>query len=223
MTCNECVARVEELLAPHFKRVKVRLYPGTLTLFTKETPTPREINELLRDTPYRVRQANKRMVFFSYVKLFSPLILVTLLVTLFTLAHVWWHGFSIHTVMQYFMAGYFLFFGGLKVYSWRGFVASYRKYDALAGLSLWYAAAYPFLELLLCVLFYLNLWPIAVSLFVFLLFIQKAESVYQALKSGTITTCACLGTAFTVPLTRVTLFEDIFMAVMALMMLFIAL
>jgi copper chaperone CopZ len=219
MTCQKCVKRVTELLTPHFTDVRVALDSGTLTVTAHEPVSAQDINTLLEATSYRVRPASKATLLSAHGKVFLPLIIMTLLVILFTAAHTWWQGFSFHTVMQYFMAGYFFLFGGLKVYAWRGFIASYRRYDALAAYSLWYAALYPFLEIVLGVLYYFAVFPIAVNLFVFLLFMQKAESVYRAVQQGTTSTCACLGGAFSVPLTRVTVFEDVLMALMAFVML----
>jgi len=60
-------------------------------------------------------------------------------------------------------------------------------------------------------------------LFVFLLMLEKAESVYTKLQEPEVVTCACLGGWFRIPVTRVTLGEDILMALMALTMLFMVL
>ena len=152
------------------------------------------------------------------MKRFLPLIFISLLTVCFTLAHTWLLSGDAHVFMQYLMAGYFLIFGALKVSNWSAFVRSYHKYDWLAARSSVYAWAYPAIEIVLGVLYYLALWPFFVNLFVVVLMLEKALSVYTAVKARKISKCACLGGWFSIPITYVTVIEDLLMAGMALWM-----
>ena len=154
------------------------------------------------------------------MKRFLPLIGMSLLTILFALGHTWWLSGDSHVFMQYLMAGYFLIFGALKVSNWPAFVHSYSKYDWVAARSSVYAWCYPALEIMLGVFYYLALWPLWLNLFVLVLMLQKAVSVYAAIRAKKISKCACLGGWFSIPITYVTVFEDALMAAMAAWMLF---
>lgn len=122
-------------------------------------------------------------------------------------------------VMLAFMGYFFLVFGALKVMRIQGFVEAYEMYDVLAKRSKTYAYVYPFLELGFG-LAYLFAWQVAiVSAVVVPIMLIGAYGVYIKLRAGEEIPCACLGTVFKVPMTWVTLGEDVLMAGMALMIL----
>jgi len=58
-----------------------------------------------------------------------------------------------------------------------------------------------------------------VSVLVIPVMLIGALGVYQKLRAGEEVPCACLGTVFTIPMTWVTLGEDLLMASMALVLL----
>ena len=92
-------------------------------------------------------------------------------------------------------------------------------YDVLAKRSKVYAYLYPFLEIGFG-LSYLFLWQLElVSAVVVVVMLIGAYGVYLKLKVHEEIPCACLGTVFKVPMTWVTLGEDLLMAGMALMIL----
>jgi hypothetical protein len=149
---------------------------------------------------------------------FLPLFFITLLVVIFATGHTLWLQGGLHIFMQYFMAGYFLIFGLLKVSNWSAFVRSYKKYDWAAAHSNIYAQIYPGLEILLGVAYYLDMFPVLLNIFVLTLMIEKGLSVYQSIQAKKISKCACLGGWFSIPITYVTVFEDLLMAAMAFWM-----
>lgn len=121
--------------------------------------------------------------------------------------------------MLAFMGYFFLVFGSLKVMRIHGFVEAYQMYDVLAKRSKAYAYLYPFLELGFG-LSYLLVWQIEmVSIAVIIVMLIGAYGVYLKLREHEEIPCACLGTVFKVPMTWVTLGEDLLMAGMALMIL----
>jgi len=122
-------------------------------------------------------------------------------------------------LMLAFMGYFFLVFGLLKVIRIKGFAQAYRMYDVVAKRSKVYSYIYPFIELGFG-LAYLFMWQIkAVSFVVVIVMLVGAYGVYLKLKEHEEIPCACLGTVFKVPMTWVTLGEDLLMAVMALMIL----
>lgn len=126
---------------------------------------------------------------------------------------------SIDPIMRHFMAGFFLVFSFFKLLDLRGFVDTYRGYDLFARRSKAYAWAYPFIELALGVAYLVNLYPMATNLITLVVMSIGTAGVLRALLDKRAIRCACLGTALNLPMTKVTLIEDITMAVMAAAML----
>lgn len=118
--------------------------------------------------------------------------------------------------MLAFMGWFFLIFGGLKTVRLPDFVTAYREYDVLAMQSSGYAYAYPFLELAFGLAYLLAWQVVAVSSAVALVMLIGAWGVFKKLRAREEVPCACLGTVFQVPMTWVTLGEDLLMAGMAI-------
>jgi copper chaperone CopZ len=122
---------------------------------------------------------------------------------------------SPHVLMRYFMGGFFLVFSFFKLLDLRGFADAYRSYDFLARAIPAWSYAYPFVELALGAAYLLNLAPTAINLATLVLMLVGAAGVLKALFAKLTIRCACLGTALNLPMTKVTLVEDLAMAVMA--------
>jgi len=122
---------------------------------------------------------------------------------------------SWHSAMHDFMAGFFLVFSFFKLLDLRGFVDAYTTYDILARAWRPWAWAYPFVELALGIA-YLVRWNLVVASSVtVVLMVIGSVGVLRALMRKTRIRCACLGTALNLPMTTVTLVEDLAMAGMA--------
>ncbi|MEX0791615.1 MAG: heavy-metal-associated domain-containing protein [Pirellulaceae bacterium] len=126
---------------------------------------------------------------------------------------------SLEPMMRHFMAGFFLVFSFFKLLDPPGFVTAYRDYDLLAKRSAAWAWAYPGVELLLGVAYLVNWLPVVTNSVVLVLMLVGAAGVLKALLDKKKIRCACLGTALNLPMTTVTLVEDLTMAAMAAAML----
>lgn len=126
---------------------------------------------------------------------------------------------SVEPIMRHFMAGFFVVFSFFKLLDLRGFVDTYRGYDLFARRSEAYAWAYPFIELGLGVAYLVNLYPVATNLVTLIVMGIGAVGVLRVLVDKRSIRCACLGTALNLPMTKVTLIENMTMVVMALVML----
>lgn len=126
-----------------------------------------------------------------------------------------WEAWSWRTFMLDFMAGFFLVFSFFKLLDLRGFADAYQSYDILARPFRPWALAYPFIELALGVA-YLVRWELRATYVVTLIvMLVGSVGVLQALLRKNTIRCACLGTALNLPMTTVTLVEDLGMAAMA--------
>ena len=102
-----------------------------------------------------------------------------------------------------------------KFFDIPGFVDGFRMYDLLARRTAVYAYLYPFIELALG-LGYLARWhPPLVFAATIVVMLFGTAGVVRSLFRGLDVECACMGTVLHVPLSTVTLVEDIGMAAMA--------
>jgi copper chaperone CopZ len=118
-------------------------------------------------------------------------------------------------LMDNFMAGFFLVFSFFKLLDLRGFVDAYRSYDLLARALPGWSFVYPFIELALGIAYLLRISPLATNAITLAVMLIGSAGVLQALLDKRTIRCACLGTALKLPMTKVTLVEDLSMAAMA--------
>lgn len=153
---------------------------------------------------------------------FLPLITVLSVITAFTLLRQWLGGWQIDRAMTDFMGSFFIVFGVFKLLNWHGFAKAYQEYDIIAKRSVAYAYAYPVLEIALGSAYFMTLSSqhfFLVNLAAFILMVVSSIGVALELAKGKEISCACLGVVFKIPMTYVTLLEDLLMAAMALYML----
>lgn len=117
--------------------------------------------------------------------------------------------------MTDFMAGFFLVFSFFKLLDLRGFADAYQSYDIIARRSRPYALAYPFIELALGVAYLLDWQPTITNSITLALMLIGSIGVIRAVLDKRRIRCACLGTALNLPMTTVTIVEDLGMAAMA--------
>lgn len=149
---------------------------------------------------------------------FLPLIAIFAIILLFTLGSFVLSDYDFTVLPRMFMAGFFLVFGIFKVVRLKGFAKAYQEYDIIAKRSKSYSFTYPFLEIGLGLMYLLN-WQILAALIITIpLMLVSSIGVYQKLAKREKIICACLGVVFKIPMTWVTLIEDILMIIMAIVM-----
>lgn len=154
------------------------------------------------------------------IQAYLPLVTIFSVIIGITLLRQWYLGWNVYEAMNDFMAAFFLIFGGFKVLKLDAFAEAYSMYDIMAKRSTFYAYAYPFIEIVLGFAYLLRLAPVPVNLITVILMLVSSFGVAQELAQKRTIPCACLGTVFKIPMTYVTLGEDLLMAAMALTMLF---
>lgn len=122
-------------------------------------------------------------------------------------------------LMNNFMAGFFLVFSFFKLLDLRGFADAYRSYDVVARALPAWGFVYPFAELGLGIAYLLHLHPVATNATTLIIMLVSSVGVLKALLDKKAIRCACLGTVLKLPMTKVTLVEDLGMAAMAAVML----
>lgn len=151
---------------------------------------------------------------------FLPLIIIFAIIIAFTFIRQWVMGYDFHAAMYDFMAAFFIIFGSFKIINWHAFADAYSMYDIIAKRSKTYAYIYPLIELSLGIAYLIRWNLFAINAITVVVMIISSIGVALELSKKRTITCACLGTVFKLPMTYVTLTEDLLMAVMALIMLF---
>lgn len=122
--------------------------------------------------------------------------------------------------MHDFMGVFLVVFSMVKLFDVKGFATGFQKYDLLGGICRPYALLYPFLELGLG-LGFLSMWqPQVIYVTTIALLMFGSLGVFNAMRKGENLNCACMGQLLNVPLSTVTLTEDLGMAAMAAAMLY---
>ncbi len=234
MTCGGCVNRVQTTLESFAKTTKVTLEPPMVTL-TDPINDMESLNQALATVgKYRLSGIEHAQpaatsikevtendpVITSWFKTYQPLLLVFAYILLVTLAvEVTYGDFVVHRWMPHFMAGFFLIFSFFKLLDIRGFASSYAMYDLLAKRLPVYGLIYPFIELALGLAYVLNWQPFATNLATFVVMSFSSTGVILAVLNKQKIRCACLGAVFNLPMSTITIIEDLLMAAMALVML----
>ena len=227
MTCGGCVARVKAALSQFSEEVEVTLEPPLAVLSAPSVSITALNTALSKVGNYQLSEVNKTPIIgksvtetSSWFVTYKPLILVFFYILLVTLAVEYTAGsFELHRFMPNFMAGFFLVFSFFKMLDLTGFANSYSMYDLLAKRVSAYGYIYPFIELGLGAAYLLGYSPMLTNVITLTVMAFSSIGVIIAVMNKQKIKCACLGTGFNLPMTTVTIIEDLLMAGMALWML----
>lgn len=158
------------------------------------------------------------MKFYFKLKSFVPLIIIFAFIIVFSVIASWWRQvFSYQSIMIDFMAGFFLVFGAFKLIKLSAFVEAYAMYDEIAKRVKAYGYIYPFVEIALGLAFLLRFEIVTVAWITLGLMIVNSFGAYNGIRDKKVLMCGCLGTVFKLPMSYVSLGEDLLMAAMAVM------
>lgn len=128
------------------------------------------------------------------------------------------HFSSMH-FMNNFMAGFFIVFSFFKFLNLKAFAESYAMYDLLAMKVPAYGFIYPFIELGLGLAYLTSFQPQFTNWATVIIMGFSSIGVIQSVIDKRKIRCACLGTVFNLPMSTVTIIEDLLMVGMAVLML----
>jgi copper chaperone CopZ len=227
MTCGGCVRSVATKLATVARDVEVTLTPPQARFSAAADLTAAKLNELMggkyRFSP--VVEASRQPLPATaddapetWFQTYRPLLLIAAYIALASFAGTTAAGragFDWSVWMTNAMAGFFLVFSAFKFLNLKGFAEAYATYDLGARAWAPWGFIYPFLELLLgCA--YLFRWNLPLTNAATILLMGFSSlGVIQALSKRQAIRCACLGTVLNVPMSTITLVEDLAMVAMA--------
>jgi len=223
MTCNNCVAKVksELLKLGHVLSADVQLdSPQATITMDKHIPT-KTLQQAIGK--YQITEAGDTMVSddkaITENNSYYPIFLIFGYIAGVTFLFQFTRGsFDLFALMSSFMAGFFMVFSFFKLLNIKGFAEGYSTYDVIAKRFYNFGYIYPFIELLLGVAYVTGFQPLVTNVITLLIMGVSTIGVVQSLMRKTNFQCACLGTIIKLPLSKVTLFEDLLMVVMSLVM-----
>ena len=226
MTCGGCVSRVEKALksSPDIQSIHVQLEaPQAEIEFAPESKISLfGLQNLVHQAgPYTIKSveeisAQQLEVETPTIQTYKPLAIIVGFILGVSLIAQWPFGSWDFTLwMRHFMAGFFLVFSAFKLLNLRGFAESYQMYDLLAARWFAWGMLYPFIELGLGLMYLTGEAPyVANGITIGVLGFSSIGVVRSVVSRQTIR-CACLGDVFNLPMSTVTIVEDLSMVLMA--------
>ena len=231
MTCSSCVATVEKLLkeVPGIKNAKVSLAKNEATLEMEHHVTLPELKAAFRNHPRftieetvhqpQVHAMPDDVEEASFWTTYKPILLIFgYLLGLTLLIEVTAPAMSLMRWMSHFMAGFFIVFSFFKMLDLTAFASSYSTYDVVAKRWFGWGYVYPFVELILGIMFLLHYQMLITNIVTFIVMGVSSIGVIQSVMAKRKIRCACLGAVFNLPMSTITLIEDLLMVAMSALM-----
>lgn len=228
MTCNNCVASVADTLSKvdGVTRVDVNLEKSVAEI-SMPAPIPINVFESVLSSKYTISEKGNHTPEMAMVdsdeksklQQLKPLLLIFLYLfgAAFLLNFKEWNTSE---AMLDFMGLFYIVFSFFKLLDLKGFPESFRMYDPLAKRIPAYGWVYPFIELVLGLLFLMR-FQITVALIATIVILGITTiGVGKTLLDKKSIRCACLGTALKLPMTEATFIENTIMLAMAGVLLF---
>ncbi len=226
MTCNGCVTSVKNALLKingvTSADVQLNAPQATITL-SQNIPVAQLQNGI--NSKYTITAADSAMMSADMSTVtadkpsYYPIFLIFGFIAGITLLIQFSKGtFNTTQWMEHFMAGFFLLFSFFKLLNLNAFADGYGTYDIIAKKWRTYGYIYPFIELLLGIAYLTDFRPLAINIITLAVMGISSIGVAQSLLKKITFQCACLGTIVKLPLSKVTLFEDLLMVAMSLAM-----
>lgn len=227
MSCQNCVQKVEKKINTlnEVSNASIQLKYPQLQLESTQAIALDKIKAILPS--YEVEEisttAQDAESAPSFLQSYKPLFLIVLFILgVSILAQYPFTDFSWMLLMRYFMAGFFIVFAFFKFLNLSGFASSYAMYDIIAGKWKAWGYIYPFIELALGVAYLINFNPLLTGTITIVVLTISSIGVIKSNLDKQKIQCACLGDVFDLPMSVVTIIEDVTMIVMAVIMLLIA-
>ena len=226
MTCEGCKSSVEGKLGSldGVDNVQVDLARGEAVIYSKNPVSFSLIKETLPPKFSLINEEGVNLdingdltVKESKIKQLKPLFIILgyIFIASILLNYKNWNSSN---AMLDFMGLFYIVFSFFKILDIKGFSMSFRMYDPLAKKAPIYGYIYPFIEVLLGVMFLTRL-EVNIALVITVIILGLTTiGVTQTLLNKRAIKCACLGTTLNLPMTEATFIENALMIIMALIL-----
>jgi copper chaperone CopZ len=226
MTCEACEYKIQYLLAkiPGVQSVVAKRATNEVLIESDLLINQNQIVEAIKlYTNYKVIMPQNKVSEKSKSGLsaYKPLFIITAFivgVAAITASRSMHEG-GLVGFLHNFMTGFFLVFSFFKLLDVANFAKSFAMYDLLAIKWPTYGLLYPFIELGLGILCLIHFEPKLVYLTDILLMGFGAIGVVMSVLDKRKIKCACLGSVFDLPMSTVTIIENLVMVVVGVTLL----
>ncbi len=216
MTCGGCEQSVIRIASDiiGFKSGKADRNTSTLELETENGISLDIIKSTFAPFPkYTILEKTQSSPVFD-LSIYKPLFLILLYLLLVAFFAGFQHGsfdwehYSFKHTLHHFMTGFFLVFSFFKLLDVKAFSMSFKNYDIIASQIPIYGKIYPFLELGLGIACLISFNIKAVYIFDIVLMAIGLIGVIKSNLEKKEIQCACLGTVFNLPMSKITIIEN---------------
>jgi len=224
MTCDGCVKSIKTKLelVDDIVSAEVSLNDEYLLLSSEKNYEESEINELLKSVgSYKVSEdynkPNIIKIISKYLSTYKPIIITLIFVFLLSfLSYIAFDGNG-DSFMRFVMGYFFLIFSFLKFQDISQFAYSFSNYDPITKTFYKFGLVYPFIELSLGIFFILGVFLLFSNVLTLIILLPQTYGIFMKLRrKEEMINCACLGTSFSVPLSNLTIIENLSMCFMAI-------
>ena len=227
MTCEGCKSSVENKLSSldGVDNVKVDLARGQAVIYSKNPVSFSLIKEtlppkysLINEQDINLDTHGEATIKGSKIKQLKPLFIILgyIFIASILLNYQNWNSSN---AMLDFMGLFYIIFSFFKILDIKGFSMSFRMYDPLAKQAPIYGYIYPFIEVILGMMFLIR-YEVNIALILTLIVLGITTiGVTQTLINKRNIKCACLGTTLNLPMTEATFIENAIMIIMAFLLL----
>jgi len=215
-TCNTCVKKIYKSLLTLDGVLKIKISDDLNNIEVKfdDNLSLLDFNKKLREdygSKYTISKESSEDMF-----VYAPLLVILFSLLVFA----FYFSDTINAFMNLYMSSFLIVFGLMKFWNLKEFKNTFAEYDIVASRVGFYGYLYPFLELYLGInLFFSNNYKFTYA-FIFILSIVTSIGVLNSVMHKRKIKCACLGTFFNLPMSKITLFENGIMIIMSIIMFF---
>ena len=233
MTCNNCVAKIksELLKMPDVLSAEISLENRNATIEMSKHISTSELQQAISPNKKYVITYGQTISSRSlgdelggeatWFESYKPILLIFFYITLVSSIVTFNYRLNSHDWMNLFMAQFFLTFSFFKFLNLKAFADSYNMYDIVAQKIKAYGFIYPFIELGLGISYLLAFNPTFTNAATILVMGISSIGVIKSVLNKQNIQCACLGAVFNLPMSTVTIIEDLLMVTMAIISLII--
>jgi len=228
MTCEGCKSSVEGKLGSLYgvDNVQVDLAKGEAVIYSKNPISLSLIKEtlppkysLIKEEVLNLNTNGDLTLKESKIKQLKPLFIILGYIFIASISLNYKNWNSSYAMLD-FMGLFYIVFSFFKILDIKGFSMSFIMYDPLAKKAPIYGYIYPFIEVLLGVMFLTRL-EVNIALVITVIILGLTTiGVTQTLLNKRAIKCACLGTTLNLPMTEATFIENALMIIMALILIF---
>ena len=223
MTCQGCADTIQNGLNEQsfIDKAIVSLEENSLVINAKQNLDINSLNSIVAGLGnYKVRPFKSNLIaqIINYFTSKKPIVIALLIVILSSLAmQISADEFLLKNFFMSYMGIFFILFSFLKLLNVSGFSMTFKKYDLISKIIPGFAITYPFIELGLGIIFLAKIESVLiyVNLLTLLFMISQSIGISKSLINSEQIQCACMGSAVDLPLSSLTIIENLIMISMS--------